>query len=154
MFWKSNFILGMPKIFWTGPKTTFHYWISPSETYHKVASSNTSRFEAHAGLFKLLRGFFLWPFGKKYFWICNPRYYSTVYETFWHSQNEIVFQKHLLGIQKFWTISCLKIGLSVSKIAWTSLILKWATFWQMIWHTRVNDYDIEHPQQSSFQSAF
>ena len=68
------------------------------------------------------------------------------------SQNEIVFQKHRLGIQMFWTFSCLKIGLSVSKIAWTSLILKWATFWQMIWHTRVHDYDIEHPQQSSFQS--
>ena len=38
--------------------------------YHKVASSNTSRFEAHAGFFEIAyKGFFvpyvLWPIDKK-----------------------------------------------------------------------------------------
>ena len=43
-------------------------WDQPK--YRKVASSNTSRLEAHAGFFRLLmKGIFdayvLWPFGKK-----------------------------------------------------------------------------------------
>ena len=47
--------------------------------YHKVASSNTSRLEAHAGFFRLLmKGIFgpyvLWPFDKKVdFLISNAR---------------------------------------------------------------------------------
>ena len=51
----------------------------------KVASSNTSHFEAHAGLFRLSmkRNFHahaLWPFGKKaYFWISNVCFISWLY---------------------------------------------------------------------------
>ena len=45
-------------------------WVSPMVIYRKIASSNTSRLEAHVGFFRLLmKGIFgpyvLWPFDKK-----------------------------------------------------------------------------------------
>ena len=45
-------------------------YVTEKRTYRKVASSNTSRLEAHAGFFRLLMkeifdAYILWPFDKK-----------------------------------------------------------------------------------------
>ena len=63
----------------------FHKWVYEKNLpflkfkYRKVASSNTSRFEAHALLFRLyMKGNFdayvLWPFGKKFFFELVTRF--------------------------------------------------------------------------------
>ena len=101
--------------------------------YHKVACSNTSHLEAHAGFFRLLMkvifyAYVLWPFDKEYIsWLvmCIRSHYYTVYEGFWHYSSHCQFSANNFSNWEYLLFTKFEPWLRWTSNNFTSISISW-----------------------------